>query len=83
MIQEPESTPQWLERTEMLMGRNALGRLRHATVVVAGLGGVGAYAAEMVARAGVGRMIIIDSDRVSVIQQEPSAAGHGFNFGQA
>lgn len=58
--------PSWLERTELLVGQETLGRLRSATVVVAGLGGVGAYAAEMVARAGVGRMIIIDSDRVSV-----------------
>lgn len=66
MIQVSGQTPQWLERTEMLMGQEALGRLRHATVVVAGLGGVGAYAVEMVARAGVGRMIIVDSDRVSV-----------------
>lgn len=66
MMQEPERIPQWLERTGMLMGHEALGRLRDATVAVAGLGGVGAYAAEMVARAGVGRMIIIDSDRVGV-----------------
>ena len=48
----------------MLLGEEALLRLREAVVVVAGLGGVGAYAAEMVARAGVGRMVLIDSDRV-------------------
>lgn len=57
--------PLWQERTALLLGDEALGRLRSSTVVVAGLGGVGAYAAEMTARAGVGRMIIIDSDRVS------------------
>lgn len=49
----------------MLLGDEALDRLRLFTVVVAGLGGVGAYAAEMTARAGVGRMILIDSDKVS------------------
>ena len=49
----------------MLLGDEALDRLRLSTVVVAGLGGVGAYAAEMTARAGVGRMILIDSDKVS------------------
>ena len=43
----------WLERTELLLGREKLGRLRSAHVLVVGLGGVGAYAAEMVARAGV------------------------------
>ena len=48
----------------MLLGEEALLRLREAVVVVAGLGGVGAYAAEMVARAGVGGMVLIDSDRV-------------------
>lgn len=62
--QEPYH-PLWQERTTLLLGDEALGRLRSSTVVVAGLGGVGAYAAEMTARAGVGRMIIIDSDRVS------------------
>ena len=55
---------QWQERTALLLGEEALLRLREAVVVVAGLGGVGAYAAEMVARAGVGRMVLIDSDRV-------------------
>ena len=57
--------PLLLDRLALLLGDEALGRLRSSTVVVAGLGGVGAYAAEMTARAGVGRMIIIDSDRVS------------------
>lgn len=55
----------WQERTALLLGDEALDRLRLSTVVVAGLGGVGAYAAEMTARAGVGRMILIDSDKVS------------------
>lgn len=40
-------------------------QLRHAHVLVVGLGGVGAYAAEMIARAGVGRMTIADADTVS------------------
>ena len=61
----PENSPAWLERTALLVGGEALQALKRATVVVAGLGGVGAYAAEMTARAGVGRMIIIDSDKVS------------------
>ena len=61
----PENSPAWLERTALLVDGEALQALKRATVVVAGLGGVGAYAAEMTARAGVGRMIIIDSDKVS------------------
>lgn len=63
-VSERGQIPQWQERTALLLGEEALLRLREAVIVVAGLGGVGAYAAEMVARAGVGRMVLIDSDRV-------------------
>ncbi|MDE6507029.1 MAG: tRNA threonylcarbamoyladenosine dehydratase [Alistipes sp.] len=56
----------WLERTALLLGEEKLGLLRRAHVLVVGLGGVGAYAAEMIARAGVGRMTIADADTVSV-----------------
>ena len=55
----------WLERTELLLGSEKLSRLRSAKVLVVGIGGVGAYAAEMIARAGVGRMTIADADVVS------------------
>ena len=55
----------WLERTELLLGDEKCEMLRRAHVLVVGLGGVGAYAAEMIARAGVGRMTIADADIVS------------------
>ena len=55
----------WLERTELLLGEEKLNLLRNANVLVVGVGGVGAYAAEMIARAGVGRMTIADADKVS------------------
>lgn len=58
-------TPAWLERTELLLGEDKLLILRRSRVLVIGLGGVGAYAAEMLARAGVGRMTIADSDVVA------------------
>ena len=64
IVSERRQSQQWQERTALLLGEEALLRLREAVVVVAGLGGVGAYAAEMVARAGVGGMVLIDSDRV-------------------
>ncbi len=54
----------WLERTELLLGTEKLERLKKAEVLVAGLGGVGAYAAEMICRAGVGKMTIADADVV-------------------
>ena len=56
----------WRERTGMLLGEAALAALGEKCVAVVGLGGVGAFAAEMVVRAGVGRMVILDSDRVAL-----------------
>ena len=55
----------WLERTELLLGTEKLEQLRGANVLVVGVGGVGAYAAEMIVRSGVGRMTIADADKVS------------------
>lgn len=56
---------EWQERTAMLLGEPALQRLSSAHAVVVGVGGVGAYAAEMLVRAGVGHLAIVDSDTVS------------------
>lgn len=55
----------WCERTELLLGEEKNERLRQSHVLVVGLGGVGAYAAEMIARAAVERMTIVDADVVS------------------
>ncbi len=54
----------WQQRTELLLGTEKMNRLRNAHVLVVGLGGVGAYAAEMICRAGVGRMTLVDADTV-------------------
>lgn len=54
----------WLDRTELLLGAEKLEKLRQSHVLVAGLGGVGAYAAEQLCRSGVGEMTIIDGDVV-------------------
>lgn len=48
----------------MLLGADRLDRLAHSHVLVVGLGGVGAYAAEQICRAGIGRMTIVDADIV-------------------
>ena len=55
---------EWMQRTELLLGSDRIERLRNARVLVVGLGGVGAYAAEAIARAGVGTMTIADADAV-------------------
>jgi tRNA threonylcarbamoyladenosine dehydratase len=54
----------WLGRTELLIGAEALATLKKAHVLVVGLGGVGGYAAETLVRSGVGRLTIIDGDNV-------------------
>ena len=53
-------------RTEMLLGSDAIQKLQNARVAVFGLGGVGGYVVEALARSGVGSLDLIDSDRVSV-----------------
>ena len=56
--------PGWQERTIQLLGEEKYSRLKEANVLVAGMGGVGSMAAEMICRSGVGRMTIIDGDSV-------------------
>jgi len=56
---------EWLSRTELCLGPEGIRKLREAQVLVVGLGGVGAYAAEMICRTGVGRMTIVDGDRIN------------------
>ena len=53
-------------RTEMLIGTDAVERLRNSHVAVFGLGGVGSYTAECLARSGVGELTLVDNDTVSV-----------------
>ena len=59
-----EMRDEWQQRTELLLGEEKMERLRKAHVLVVGVGGVGAYAAEMLCRAGVGKMTIVDADTV-------------------
>lgn len=54
----------WLSRTELLIGKEALDRLARKHVMILGMGGVGSFAAEFVARGGIGEMTIIDGDIV-------------------
>lgn len=53
-------------RQEMLLGAEAMQRLRQAHVIVFGIGGVGSYVAEGLARAGVGALTLVDSDTVGI-----------------
>jgi len=53
-------------RMEMLFGREAMERLAHSHVIVFGVGGVGSYVAECLARSGVGELTLVDSDAVAL-----------------
>ena len=69
----------WQQRTALLLGEEKMERIRNAHVLVVGLGGVGAYAAEMICRAGVGRMTIVDADTVqptNMNRQLPAMHSH-------
>lgn len=56
----------WNSRTQLLIGEEGIRKLSLSHVLVVGLGGVGAYAAEQLARAGIGKMTIVDSDVVNI-----------------
>lgn len=52
-------------RTEALIGREAVEKLKNSSVIVFGIGGVGSYTAEALARAGVGAITVVDGDKIS------------------
>lgn len=55
---------QWTNRTELLLGKDKMECLCNAHVLIVGTGGVGAYAAEMLCRAGVGELTLVDADTI-------------------
>ena len=59
------SIPEWQSRTELVLGSVAVEKLAGSHVMIAGLGGVGAYVAEMLGRSGVGELTIADGDVIS------------------
>lgn len=52
----------WLERTELILGKVEMERLKNAHVLIVGLGGIGSFAGEFIARSGVGTITLIDGD---------------------
>jgi len=60
------TTPNWLERTELLVKKEPLEKLNNTNVLLVGLGGVGSFAAEFLVRAGIGKLTIVDGDIVDI-----------------
>jgi tRNA threonylcarbamoyladenosine dehydratase len=56
--------PSWMSRTQLMLDEEKISKLMKSNVLVVGLGGVGGICAEMIARAGVGKMTIVDADTV-------------------
>jgi len=73
----------WLSRTELIVGREGLEKLASKHVLVVGLGGVGSFAAEFIARSGVGEMTIIDGDTVDISNVNRQLPATQLNVGQA
>ena len=72
----------WLDRTELLFGNEKLNKLKKANVLVVGLGGVGAYAAEQLCRAGIGKMTIADGDVVEITNRNRQLPALVSNIGK-
>ncbi len=69
-------------RSEILLGQNALVKLRAAKVGILGLGGVGSYACEALARAGIGHLVLIDPDKVTESNLNRQLVALETNLGQ-
>ena len=72
----------WLARTSLLIGESALRKLTKAHVMIVGMGGVGSFAAEFIARSGIGKMTIIDGDVVDPSNRNRQLPALATNHGQ-
>lgn len=69
-------------RTELLIGSDSLQKLAKSTIVVFGVGGVGSHCIEALARCGVGRLILIDNDQVSLTNLNRQSIAYHSTVGQ-
>jgi tRNA threonylcarbamoyladenosine dehydratase len=73
----------WLSRTSLLIGEEALARLTQKHVMVVGMGGVGSFAAEFIARSGIGKMTLIDGDVVDPTNRNRQLPALSTNHGES
>ena len=69
-------------RTELLVEKEGLQRLKDATVMVLGVGGVGSHCIEALARSGVGRLILVDNDKVTLTNINRQSIAYHSTIGQ-
>jgi tRNA A37 threonylcarbamoyladenosine dehydratase len=72
----------WLSRTELLIGRENINKLSNAHVLILGMGGVGSFAAEFIARGGIGKMTIVDGDTIDPSNRNRQLPALASNHGQ-
>ena len=72
----------WLSRTELLIGKKALEKLAKSHIMIVGLGGIGSFAAEFIARSGVGIITIIDGDIVDPTNRNRQLPALATNHGE-
>lgn len=77
------SDNEWQSRTKLMLGESRHEKLKKANVLVVGLGGVGAYAAELICRAGVGKMTVIDGDTVDPTNRNRQLLALASNHGES
>ena len=75
-------TEDMLSRTRLLLGEPAIDTLKRSHVAVFGVGGVGGYATEALARSGIGELTIVDNDRVCVSNLNRQIYAKQSNIGQ-
>lgn len=80
LAEEPEETSK--SRLELIMGKEALTKLADSCVLIAGIGGVGSNCMEALARGGVGRLILVDSDTVAASNINRQAVAFTSTVGQ-
>ena len=71
----------WLNRTEYLIGKEPIEKLKNVHVAVFGLGGVGSYTIEALARSGIGHLTLVDKDIVDSVLVVPPYMGDGIPTG--
>ncbi len=72
----------WEQRTDLLIGEKNIEKLHHSRILVVGLGGVGAYAAEMLCRSGIGHLTIVDGDTFQISNLNRQLPSLVSNIGQ-
>lgn len=73
----------WLNRTEMLIGKNALDKLKSTTIIVFGCGGVGSYVIEGLVRSGISNLVVVDNDVIDITNLNRQLIADTTTVGQA